>query len=35
MGQGGGSKKDFLIAAFKRAREICEKQLGQESTMDK
>ena len=26
MGQGGGPKKDFLIAAFKKAMEICDKQ---------
>jgi alanyl-tRNA synthetase len=26
MGQGGGPKKDFLVAALKKALEICEKQ---------
>jgi alanyl-tRNA synthetase len=26
MGQGGGPKKDFLVAAFKKALEMCEKQ---------
>ncbi|MFH1822004.1 MAG: alanine--tRNA ligase [Methanobacteriota archaeon] len=35
MGQGGGSKKDFLIAAFKQAKEICKKQLGQENSRAK
>jgi hypothetical protein len=26
MGQGGGPKRDFLVTAFKRALEMCEKQ---------
>jgi len=30
MGQGGGPKADFVIAALKRAKEICERQIGQE-----
>jgi alanyl-tRNA synthetase len=29
MGQGGGPKKDFLVAAFKRVLELCEKQQAQ------
>ncbi|MDI6884676.1 MAG: DHHA1 domain-containing protein, partial [Hadesarchaea archaeon] len=29
MGQGGGPKTDFLIAAFKKALDICEKQQAQ------
>ena len=32
MGQGGGPKADFIVAALKRAKEICVKQLGQETT---
>ncbi len=30
MGQGGGPKTDYLIAAFKKALEICEKQQARE-----
>jgi len=29
MGQGGGPKKDFLVAAFKKSLELCEKQQAQ------
>jgi len=29
MGQGGGPKKDFLVVAFKKALELCERQQAQ------